>query len=186
MKALSIWNACKLAAVLAVLLPLASLKAAPPADNAKINQLLDQARVHAALADDDADELVSYTRSPLSWQSHAIRLETIKGHVNDLIEDVNTLSAMREQGSPWQKTAIDRIDPLLKEIAQHLSMTIQHLSDNPTRIHVQQYRDYVNANRELINRAHNVIGDLVEYGQAKAKTEALEVEHELDTDKSGA
>jgi hypothetical protein len=185
MKALSNWNTCRIVAVLALLLPLSSFAAAPPPDSATITNLLDQARAHAALADDDAVTLESYTRSPLSWQSHAARLTIIKEHVNNLIKDVNQLSSMRAEGSPWQQEAIDRVDPLLKEIADHLTTTIQHLNENQGQIQMQAFRDYVKVNSNLISKAHNMIADYVDYGQAKAKADALEQEHSLPPDREG-
>lgn len=179
MKALSLWNTCKIVAVLALLLPVFSLAAAPTTDSAAITTALGEARAHAALAEDDAMTLESYTRSPLSWQSHAIRLNSMKQHVNNLIEDVNHLTSLRAEGSTWQQEAIDRIDPLLKEIADHLTRTIEHLNDNQSHIQMQPFRDYVHLNRELISKAHNMISDFVEYGEAKAKADAIEREHAL-------
>lgn len=185
MKVRSIWNAWMLVAALAILIPATALRAAPPPDNAEVNKLLDQAREHAMLADDDAAELESYTRSKLSWQSHALRLTTMKEHVNNLGVDVSELNRLRDQGSSWQQVAIDRINPLLREIADHLTTTIEHLNDNQGRIHMQAYRDYVKANSDLINRAHNMIADFVDYGQAKATAEAIQLHQELPSDSTG-
>ncbi len=103
----------------------------------------------------------------------------MKDHVNNLINDYNQLGTLRAEGSPWQQEAIDRIDPLLRSMADHLNATIQHLNENQNRIQMPPYRDYVHANWELINRTHNLIADFVDYGDAKIKADSLEQKLEL-------
>lgn len=172
-------------AVLALLLPISWFASAQTSDSATINELLANAKSHAYLATDDAGTLESYTRSQLSWKSHALRLQTIKEHVNNLIKDVNELNSKRADGSPWQQEAIDRINPLLKEMADQLNTTIEHLNANPNRIQMQAYRDYVHANREVINRTHNMISDFLDYAEAKSKADSLEKALELPSETEG-
>ena len=59
-------TAIRMIAVLALLLPPLFL-AAQKADSPEISRLLREAKSHAALAEDDAITLESYTNSTMSW-----------------------------------------------------------------------------------------------------------------------
>lgn len=165
-------------ACLAFLMPVGILMAQNP-DSTAVSEQMEQVKSHAARAEDEAGTLESYTRSDLHWRTHATQLTIIKEHVNNLIEDANQLKAMRDQGSPWQQEAIDRISALLPEMASQLTATINHFNDNTDRLKQQPYRDYALATRDMIAGAHRVIADLVDYGKSKAKAEALEKKLEL-------
>ena len=148
-------------------------------DSAEINDLLSQAKTHARLAVNDAETLDSYLRSHVSWQTHAMSLESMKEHVNDLGKIHMELSNSRDQGSAWQQDAIDKIEPLLQSMADHLTATINHLNQNVSRVQMPAYRDYVQANYELAQKAAQTIDDYVEYSQVKVKTNRLEMKLEV-------
>jgi hypothetical protein len=150
------------------------LAAAQVADSPEISRLLREAKSHAALAEDDAITLESYTNSTMSWKSHATRLTEIKHHANDLMADFNKLSSLRIEASPWQMEAIDHINPLLHDISDHLAETMNYLDGNSNKIRTQSFRDYVHVNRELISNGYRIISDLVDYGEAKSKAGDLE------------
>jgi hypothetical protein len=151
-----------------------SIGFAQTADSEKISNLFSQAKSNAVLAEDDAATLESYTRSKAHWKLHAEQLERIKVHVNELGQLNKQLSDSRAEGSPWQQTAIDQVDARLREMADLLSATINHLNDNPSKVHMQGYRDYVKANRELTGRLAKMIEDFVDYDEAKSKADSLE------------
>lgn len=150
------------------------LKGQAAKDSPEINQLLSQAKTNAALSADDAHTLESYTHSRLQWQTHAGQLERIREHVNNLIGDVNRLTALRSEGSLWQQEAIDRINPLMQTMADHLTATIQHLNDNQKLIHFQPYQDYARGNRVFADKTLTLIRDFVDYGEARAAADSLE------------
>ena len=176
------WISLKKTAGLGVFLLLPLAAAAQTSDSKAINDLLKEAETHAMLANDDAELLESYTRhSTMSWESHAAKLTSIKGHANDLIEDFNKLTSRKQQGSPWQQDAIERVAPLLQEMSHHLSATINHLNDNKARIHMPPYREYAKANRKYMGRTSQLISDFVEYGEMRARADALETALELDS-----
>lgn len=155
-------------------------------DSAEINKLLTQAKSLAVQAEDHATTLKTYTTSGLSWESHASELNAMREHVNDLGKVAKQLSDARPQGSPWQQVAIDRIDPLLRDMAAQLTSTINHLNSHKSQIMMQQYRDYTSANDELAHRTATVISDLVEYGKAKSKADSLEKKLELPSSNAGS
>jgi hypothetical protein len=159
------------------LVPLFSQAQKP--DSTAISDLLKEAESHAVLALEDAEKLEAYSHSTVSSESHANRLNLIRDHANDLIKDFNQLSLMREEGSPWQQEAIDRVNPLLHEMADNLSTIIAHFKENKNRTQMTPFHDYVTANRELIGKTSQLISDFVHYGETRAKKIALEKTLEL-------
>jgi hypothetical protein len=164
--------------ILGLLLP-AGMLVAQNSDSSAVSKLLDEVKSHAALVDEDAHTLAAYTRSDMGWSTHAQQLTVIKEHVNDLIRDSNQIASMRDEGSPWQQEAIDRISGLLPEMASNLTATINHLNDNQNRIRMKPYQDLAKANETIIHRAHEIIADFVEYSDAKAKAQVLEKQLQL-------
>lgn len=167
------------AMLVACLVALPLLGASQTKDSVAITDTLNEARSHAAVVEDDAATLESYTRSSMSWESHARHLQRMKEHANELLTDFNKLQGLRSEGSPWQLEAIDRIDPLLREMANHLNNTIEHLNNNQSQVHMPPYKDYVRANLDLMTRAHEAIADFVDYGAARTTADELEQKLEL-------
>ena len=154
-------------------------------DSEEISNLLTQAKSHAVQAEDDAATLDSYTRSKLGWRSHATKLDEIKEHVNALGKVSKELVDQRAIGSPWQQKAVDQIDPLLREMANVLTVTIKHLKENQSQVHMSEYREYAHANYEVANKLAGMIRDFVEYDEAQSRADALEAKLGLPTpDKS--
>jgi hypothetical protein len=173
--------AAKGTAILGLLLLSPGLAMAQNPDSPEINDLLKEVKTHAVLAEDDALTLEAYTRSKLSFLSHASRLSQMRGHANEMIDEFNKLGTLKASGSPWQQDAIDRISPLLNEMATHLTATINHLNDNHARIGMPPYKDYVKTNRELMTKTARLISDVVDYGETKAEAESLEKALDLPT-----
>ena len=184
MKTITLIPAIRRGMFFACLAALPMLGASQTKDSVAITDLLHEARSHAALVQDDAATLESYTRSNISWQSHSRHLQRMKNHANDLMADFNKLQTLRAEGSPWQQEAIDRIDPLLREMANHLTNTIEHLNKNQSKVHMPEYKDYVRANYDVMTRAHDAISDFVEYGEARTTADDLEQKLELPSDAS--
>lgn len=162
------------AAVLGTLAGGSFLARAQSTDSDKINTLFKQTKIHALEAESDAELLVVYSRSNMSWRSHAERINEIKSHIHDLGRDFADAQALREEGSDWQKNAIDEIEPLIRAMADHLSASIKHLNENQNRTQFQPWMDYVKADREFAKKTANLLSDYVTYGESKARSEALE------------
>ena len=186
MKLLSNSRAFGGTAMVALLLAVgAATLAAQATHSDKIAELLSQAQIHAVLAEDDAAALENSSRSKLSWKSHSAKLHQIREHINDLGKVSKQLMDVRAEGSPWQQEAIDRIDPLLRDMASQLTATIQHFNDSPSSIHMKPYRDFARANHDAANKTAEVIKDFVEYDEAKSKSESLEKKLALPADDKG-
>jgi hypothetical protein len=170
------------AAVLALFVSGCMFATAQKPDSKQITDLFSEIKEHASLAENDAQTLESYLGSNISWQGHADRLRLVKEHVNDLLNDYNTMVRLRDEGSPWQQEAIDQLRPLMKGMADHLTATIQHHREHPTHVKFEAWRDYVRGNSEYATKASSLIHDLVDYGAAKSTAESLERQLNLPAD----
>lgn len=157
-----------------VVLLFSTLAVAQSQDNPEVTRLLEDARDKAAALSRDADELEALTRSDVSWQTHADMLELVKEHVNDLGRAAERLSAARDQASPWQKQAIDRMMPLLKELADNTTAAINHLKENKTRPTTPAYTEYLRQNDETAHELSDLISSFVRYGKTKEELDRLE------------
>jgi hypothetical protein len=150
-------------------------------DSDEISKLLVEAKSHAILAENDASELDSFARSRMTWESHVHKLRNIREHVNELGKVCKQISDIRDEGSSWQQSAIDQIDPLLREMANQLTVTINHLNDNRSHVHMSAYRGYAHANYKAAARTAQMIRDFVDYDDARSKADDLEAKLDIAT-----
>jgi acyl-CoA reductase-like NAD-dependent aldehyde dehydrogenase len=150
----------------------AALKAAVP-DSPEITSLLTEAKAEAVELKADAGDMESFTRSTASWQTYGTQLSSIRDHINKTGKLLARLKSAESSGAPWQQTAIKRIEPLLKEMADNTTTTIKYLNDNPGKVHLPEFRDYVRANYELATDLDALIGDFVKFGSAEDKYKDL-------------
>lgn len=150
-----------------------------PNDSEEVTKLLSEVKSEAIQLKDDAEDMKSFTRSKLTWQSHAAKIEQIKQHVNKSGELLSKMQDAKASASAWQKQAIDEITPLLRELAASVTSTIEHLGKNQGRIHTPPYTDYVASTADLATDLSGLIADYVAYGEAKNKSEDLEKKLEV-------
>jgi hypothetical protein len=167
------------AAAMAMGLQQAMAADADAQDSAQVQELLKKTEAEAALLDLDSRHLVAFQRSRLSWESHATQLELIKEHVNKVGKLEEQLRDARESGCPWQQEAIDRVNPLLRELAGNLEGTISHLNRHQSALFASPYPEYVTTNAELVTELHEMISDFVDYGKTKQTFQQLQQRLEL-------
>jgi len=155
-----------------------TLKAADT-DSEQISKLLSEAKTQAYQLREDASTLESYSRKGLDWQTHATAVNEMKDHVNAVGRTLAKLEDARATASPWQATAIDRIKPLLREIASNTTLVIDTLNKSPRRLSAQEYKDYIEANSDDAAQLADLIADFVNYGNAKNRMERLASKLEL-------
>jgi hypothetical protein len=142
-------------------------------DSKEVSTLLADIKTEATQLSHDADQLKSFTHSTFSWESHARKVEQIKDHVNNAGKSLSKLDSARGDASPWQQQVIDRINPLLKELASNVTSTIEHLNQKPRLLQTGPYVDYAAANYEMASNLAELVSDYLEYGRSKAKSEEL-------------
>ena len=148
--------------------------AAAQTSQKEVSQLLEQTKAAAAQLERDALVLESFTRGHLSWQSHAGQLTRIKENINSMGEDAKRLQDLRPAAAPWQQQAIDRIVPLLTEMASLTESAIEYLNAEPNKLHTPEYTEYLKEKAELAAELSALISDTVKYDRAKAKLTDLE------------
>lgn len=168
-----------LLAITIVLCLTPKLHAADREANAEVTNLLSQAAQEAAQLSHDADDMESLLRSDVSWQSHADMLNRIRDDVNTLAGTVGRLNTTYESGSEWQRQAVDRILPLLRELASNTTAAINHLNANQLRPTTPDYVNYLEQNAETAHQLSEMTSDLVKYAKSRATLQQMENKLEL-------
>jgi len=149
-------------------------------DSEPVSKLLSQARAEAYQIQLDAGTLESFTREPnISWQNHAEFINLMKANINEEGKTVAKLVDARSTASPWQVTAIDRIVPLLKELAANTTNAIAFINKNPAKLFSDEYKDYLEANADVSTELSDLITHYVHYGNTKNRFENLSRKLEL-------
>jgi hypothetical protein len=146
---------------------------APVKDSDQVLQLLSEVKSEAVALEYDTSTMETFTRSNLAWESHSGRVSEIKEHINNVGKTLTRLNDVRATASAWQQQAIDRITPLMKDLADNVTATIQSLDENRHRLHTPDYKEFLVANHEMTTEVVHLVSDYVEYGKAKAKVEKL-------------
>jgi len=158
---------------------LPTLRAGEVADSEHVAKLLSDAKTMAFQLKEDAAAMESFTRVDVSWESHAVAINVIKEHVNELGRQEAKLKEARVGAAPWQKTAINRIMPFLEELEGYTLAVIEHINSDPKRLNTAEYKDYLEANADYSADLAAMIGDFVNYGNTKNRLEHLTNKLEL-------
>ncbi len=108
----------------------------------------------------------------VSWESHAAAINQIKDHINALARQEAKLKEAKGAGSPWQKTAIDRITPFLDELTGYTYAVIEHINGQVKHTPAE-YKDYLEANADYATDLAAMIADFVDYGNTKDRIQRL-------------
>jgi DNA repair exonuclease SbcCD ATPase subunit len=155
--------------------PATKAATASAAGSEEINRLLAEVKAEAAALERDAVEIAAWTRArQMSWESHATNLRSMREHVNQAGQLLTRLNEAREGASLWQQEAIDRIHPLLKELADNTQSTINHLSDNQDRIYFPPYTDYAKAGADLAQELAALVSDYTKFGELEEEFHRLQ------------
>jgi hypothetical protein len=147
----------------------------PSGSSQEVNRLLSQVKTEAIALERDCDEIATWAGAKqLSWQSHAEKLNLIREHVNEAGRLLSNLHDARDEASPWQQQAIDRIYPLLKELADNTQGMINHLNDKKSTFYLSEYGDYAKAGYELAKDLARLVSDYVEYGNLEVDFHRLQ------------
>jgi len=148
-------------------------KAADNPDSEQVSKLLSEAQTLSFQVKEDAVTMESFTRANVSWESHATAIAQIKEHFNALSRQVTKLKAERNAASPWQREAIDRIDPYMDEMVGYTEAVIDHLNKNPNLLGTPEYKDYLEANADYATDLAAMIANFVDYGRTKDRLQHL-------------
>jgi hypothetical protein len=167
------WAAPLALAAAGFLIFLPTLKAGDVPDSEHVAKLLSDAKTLAFQLKEDAAMMETFTRTNVSWESHAVAINTVKDHVNQLGRQEGKLKEARSAAAPWQKVAIDRIVPYLEELEGYTLAVIEHINADPRRLNTAEYKDYLEANADYSSDLAAMISDFVNYGSTKQRFERL-------------
>lgn len=162
-----------LAAALLLGLALLTSAGARAFASADVTGLFQEAARSASQLRRDTNQMAAFSKSRLSWESHAQQINQIKEHINNTGKIVADLHDARDSAAAWQQEAIDRVTPLLEEIASNTESVINHLNDRQHTWH-PEYQEYLKSNAELAADLSTLIGDYIDYDSAKARTQELQ------------
>jgi hypothetical protein len=143
------------------------------------SDLLEETRLLSGRLSVDADQLESYTRSKLSWQSHGDQLTRVKEHINQMGGRLERLQQIRHVTSPWQQQAVDRMVPVAVEIASRTQAAIEHLNDNRDHLFAPTYTDHLSTIAEQAATLNDSANTFVEYGKTQEKLDQLREKLEI-------
>lgn len=142
----------------------------------EIERLFKQISSNAAIVGKHGDKLESFTRggSRLQYQTHAAELMAAKDAINAMGSDFVQLQELRLGALPWQQSVIDRMEPVLVDLAGHATQAIDRLNEDRRRLPSQEYRDAVGNLSESANQVRNLISVNLDYAQAREKLNLLD------------
>jgi hypothetical protein len=149
-----------------------TVRAADVPDSEQVSKLLSEARTMAFQLSDDAGTMETFTRMNVSMDSHKAAINQIREHVNALGRQVDKLKDARSAASPWQKTAIDRIQPFLDELGGYTAAAIEFVNGEQQHT-LAEYKDYLEANMDYSTDLAAMISDFVNYGKTRQRLERL-------------
>jgi len=153
--------------------------AAGPAESDRVSQLLADAKVYAFQLRSDAEQLESFSRSNASWESHAEVITHMREDINKMGSLLTKMQENRAAAAPWQQTAIDRVNPVAKELATNTTAAIDRLARNPKRLNTGDYQNYLEAIGDAAANLAATITDFVDYGKTRQRLERLASKLEL-------
>jgi hypothetical protein len=94
------------------------------------------------------------------------------------VRPVNKLNEAKNVASPWQKAAIERINPYLGELNGYTSAVIEHINRDPAHTPVES-TDYLEANADYATELAAMIENFVDYAKTKQRLERLAAKVEI-------
>ena len=154
------------------LVPTPAAKAGETRGSEQVSKLLSEAKTLAFQVKEDAIAMEGFTRMNVSLESHAAAINQIRNDVNALGKQVAKLKAAEDGAAPWQKVAIERINPFLDELGGYTSAVIDQIKGDQKR-NPADYKDYLEANRDYATDLAAMIAEFVDYGNAKERIDRL-------------
>jgi Na+/phosphate symporter len=142
-------------------------------DNPQLAQLLADAEDEAIELANDADDTQNLISSDENWVNHALMLDRVKGHVQNLALIIDKLSKAQNSGSELQKEAVEQMLPMVKELSANTTAAINYLNQNKSRPVSDLYHQYLKKNAETARQLSSMISSLVDYEKSMNEIQRL-------------
>jgi Na+/phosphate symporter len=163
-----------MAALVAIVTLLASVTAsATKAENPQLTQFLADANDEAFELARDATNTQMLIRTDENWVDHALMLEKVKGHVDNLALIIEKLSKAQKSGSDLQEQAVEQMLPLVKQLSANTTAAINYLKQSKTRPTSETYTRYLEKNAETAHQLSSMISSLIDYEKSMTEIEKL-------------
>jgi hypothetical protein len=142
-------------------------------ENPQFAQLLADAEDEAIELANDADDTQNLISSDENWVNHALMLDRVKGHVQNLALIIDKLSKAQNSGSELQKEAVEQMLPMVKELSANTTAAINYLNQNKSRPVSDLYHQYLKKNAETARQLSSMISSLVDYEKSMNEIQRL-------------
>ena len=142
----------------------------------EVERLLKRIASNTAVAGMYAEKLDDVTRvgSRLSYETHAAKLNAVKGAINAIGSDFWNLRELRASALPWQESLMLRIEPVLVGLASHTTTAIDRLNEDRGKLESQEYRDAVGNMKTYAGHAHMLVTVKLDYAEARERLNLLD------------
>ena len=154
------------ALLIAISVPLA--QASPKKDPGATLQDLEQSAFDAAR---QADSLsVAYD---LSWETHSGYLNSLRDDINRMGRDLRSLDDRFDSLVPWQKQAVNKVEPMLKDAAANTGHAIDFLNEHRYELWSGDYHGYITSLFDESRQIADTLKDYLKYAKAHNQEQQL-------------
>jgi len=137
--------------------------------------LLQQIQSLSSRAANKADLLnIASRRNSLDWRSHAVHLDEISMHINEMGDKLDRLQEIHGMIAPWQQKAVDRVVPTAAALAGQTEEAIAFLNEHPIRLWTPTYTDSIKAMSEHVDEINSTVSTFLDYGNTADRLQGLE------------
>ena len=146
----------------------AAKKIQTPADQARTTlSEIEESTVNTAR---EADP-IGLLAGGLSQDSHYDHLMTIKDDINRMGTEISILDAESESLALWEKQALDKVEPLLRETAANAQKATTRFEQDKRDFWKEDYRGYVNGVEQGSEQIAETLKAYLKYGKAHEQEE---------------
>lgn len=146
----------------------------------RASRLLSEIQQEAIGLTRNAGELESLARHPqYSWQSHAIYLDAVKGHINAVGDRTAELQRISANALPWQQQAILEVTSHAAQVAASTQAAILYLNDNHNRLFGPVYKNHVATIADSSQSMKQTVDKFLDFERAQMKFQRLQTQLEL-------
>ncbi|MGH9468850.1 MAG: hypothetical protein ACRD1N_00745, partial [Terriglobia bacterium] len=111
---------------------------------------------------------------------HAAQLTQMRAQINDVGARLARLQEIKHVTAPWQQQAINRLQPLAEDVAQHTESAIVHLNENGNYLFAPSYQEHLAEAMDQAKGLKETAGNFLAYNSAQQRLDRLQSLVELD------
>jgi aminoglycoside phosphotransferase len=117
-----------------------------------------------------AETLESFARArQVGVQAHAYELDRAKSAVNSMGADLRRLQELRTDALPWQQMLINRLEPMLSNLASHATDAIEYWNTSPRSLDLREYKNVIGNISAYADGVDDLISVNVDYAKARGE-----------------